>query len=143
MMLPVIFLGDMFYWLRKYGQNLDPSAALSNSVEPFTPTLIGRGTIGQFSTDAKLMPGFWMAVAASLLIMVGLHYRRAARKAAELDLALAEEASGGNAAERPGHHRPAHPKPRRRLGRPRAGGTISPAERADGDERERGMAQTA
>ncbi len=80
MLLPLVFLGDMYYWLRSYGQNLDPSAALSSAIKPFTPTLIGHGEIGQFSTDASLEPGFWLAVGASILINVGLHYRRKARR---------------------------------------------------------------
>lgn len=89
MFLPVVFLADMYYWLRRYGQGLDPNAALSNAVKPFTPTLLGHGTIGQFSTDATVLAGFWMAVAASVLINVGLHYRRKARLAAERELATA------------------------------------------------------
>ena len=83
MLLPLAFLGDMYYWLRTYGQNLDPHAALSNAIKPFTPVLIGHGTIGQFSTDASLEPGFWMALGASLLILLGLHYRRKARRRLE------------------------------------------------------------
>lgn len=88
MLLPLVFLGDMYYWLRRYGQSLDPNAALSSAVKPFTPTLLGHGTIGQFSTDAAVQTGFWMAVAASVLINVGLHYRRKARLAAERELAI-------------------------------------------------------
>lgn len=90
MVLPLIFLADLFYWLRAYGQGLDPTAALSNAVQPFTPTLLGHGTIGQFSTDAGVKSGFWMAVGASILIMVALHYRRAARRAAQHAMAEAE-----------------------------------------------------
>lgn len=86
MLLPVIFLGDMYYWLRSYGQGLDPRAALSSSVKPFTPTLLGHGEIGQFSTDASVGPGFWMSVAASLLIIVALHYRTKARLAAAVEV---------------------------------------------------------
>lgn len=82
MFLPLVFLGDMYYWLRSYGQGLDPHAALSSSVKPFTPAVLGHGDIGQFSTDATLLPGFWMATTASLLILVGLHERRKARRAA-------------------------------------------------------------
>lgn len=90
MFLPLIFLGDMYYWLRSYGQGLNPRAALSSSVKPFTPAVLGHGDIGQFSTDATLRPGFWMAAAASLLILVGLHERRKARQAAVRE--AAEEA---------------------------------------------------
>ena len=83
MLLPVAFLVDMYAWLRYYGNNLDPRAALSGAVEPFTPTLLGHGSIGQFSTDATLLLGFWLACGASLLIILGLHFRRRARLAAE------------------------------------------------------------
>ncbi len=93
MFLPVIFLGDMYFWLSRYGRNLDPSAALSNVVKPFTPTILGHGTIGQFSTDASVQLGFWMSVAASVMIFVGLHYRRRARLAAQRELRAAREAS--------------------------------------------------
>lgn len=85
-LLPAIFLGDMYYWLRRYGQGLDPRAALSNAVKPFTPTLLGRGEIGQFSTDAGVGLGFWMAATASALILVALHYRRAARRSATAEM---------------------------------------------------------
>ncbi|MBK6767773.1 MAG: cytochrome C [Ardenticatenales bacterium] len=89
MLLPLIFLADMFLWLRHYGQNLDPSAALSGAIKPFTPTILGHGTIGQFSTDARVLSGFWLATAASVLIMFGLHFRRAARRAAARSAAAA------------------------------------------------------
>jgi len=93
MLLPLIFLGDMYYWLQSYGQNLDPRAALSSVVKPFTPTLLGHGSIGQFSTDASVELGFWMSVAASAMIFVGLHYRRKARMAAERETRAAAAAT--------------------------------------------------
>jgi hypothetical protein len=83
MLLPLIFLADMAFWLRRYGQNLDPRAALSGAVKPFTPAVLGHGSIGQFSTDAALGSGFWMAAVASAMLIAGLHYRRQARLAAE------------------------------------------------------------
>jgi hypothetical protein len=87
MFLPLLFLGDMYLWLRSYGLGLDPRAALSSSVKPFVPALLGHGTIGQFSTDAELLLGFWLAVTASLLILVGLHYRRRTRRQLARDAA--------------------------------------------------------
>lgn len=93
MFFPLIFLGDMYLWLRHYGQSLDPRAALSSSVKPFTPTVLGHGAIGQFSTDAYLAQGFWMACGASVLILFGLHYRRRARLAAERELAAEKAAA--------------------------------------------------
>jgi copper chaperone NosL len=82
LLLPLVFLADMYYWLWNYGHTLNPTAALSGAIKPFTPALLGHGTIGQFSTDAWLMLGFWLACGASVLIILGLHFRRQARRAA-------------------------------------------------------------
>jgi len=75
MLLPPVFLADLFYWLRHFGRNLDPDAALSNAIPPFTPRILGHGAIAQFSTDAMVQTGFWLALAASLLIALGLVQR--------------------------------------------------------------------
>jgi len=82
MTFPVIFLADMWIWLWYYGNNLDPTAALSSSIEPFTPMILGTGHVGQFSTTAWLMPGWYLAFLAAVMTGVGLHYRRQARLAA-------------------------------------------------------------
>ncbi|MFN4218310.1 MAG: cytochrome C [Candidatus Bipolaricaulia bacterium] len=81
MLFPVIFLGDMYFWLYRYGHELDPSAPLR--IPPFTPPVLGVGTVGQFKTVAELQLGFWLAIAASLLVVIGLHYRRVIRQAIE------------------------------------------------------------
>jgi copper chaperone NosL len=77
-LLPVAFLADLYYWLSNFGQNLDPKAALSNAVSPFTPTILGEGVIGQFRTVAYADVGLLMATAASLLILTGLFLQRRA-----------------------------------------------------------------
>jgi hypothetical protein len=79
-LLPVAFLTDLFFWLNHFGQNLDPNAALSSSIKPFTPSVLGTGVIGQFSTDAYADIGLLMATAASILILVGLYLQRRAYK---------------------------------------------------------------
>ena len=79
-MLPPVFLGDLYFWLSNFGQNLDPNAALSNSIEPFTPTILGEGIIGQFKTVAYADFGLLLATAASILILVGLYLQRRAYK---------------------------------------------------------------
>jgi copper chaperone NosL len=79
-LLPVVFLTDLYFWLSNFGQNLDPKAALSNAVEPFTPTILGEGIIGQFRTVAYPDFGLLLASAASLLILVGLYLQRRAYK---------------------------------------------------------------
>jgi hypothetical protein len=79
-MLPPVFLADLFFWLNHFGQNLDPHAALSNAVDPFTPTILGEGVIGQFKTVAYADFGLLLASTASILILVGLYLQRRAYK---------------------------------------------------------------
>jgi hypothetical protein len=79
-LFPIFFVADMYYWLRSFGQNLDPTAALSNYVEPFMPPLFGEGLIGQFLTTASFGPGFYLACLASMLVIAGLYFHRRAYK---------------------------------------------------------------
>lgn len=73
---PAVFVVDLFGWLYYAGHSLDPNAALSSSIKPFTPAILGVGTIGQFSTDANFLPGFIMAVAAAVITLVVTILRR-------------------------------------------------------------------
>lgn len=75
---PLIFLADLFYWLYTFGHNLDPRAPLSNSIKPFTPAILGTGTIGQFKTVAAVDTGFYLAILGSIIILVGLYFHRVA-----------------------------------------------------------------
>jgi hypothetical protein len=79
-LMPFIFLADMYYWLRDFGMNLDPTAALSSSIEPFVPPILGSGFVGQFETVASLSTGWYMAFLGSVLIVVALYYQRKAYK---------------------------------------------------------------
>jgi hypothetical protein len=79
-LLPPVFLIDLYFWLNHFGQNLDPNAALSSSVDPFTPTILGEGIIGQFRTVAYADFGLILASTASILILVGLYLQRRAYK---------------------------------------------------------------
>lgn len=83
MLFPFIFLADMWVWLWYYGNHLDPTAALSSSIKPFTPAILGTGMVGQFSTTAVLQLGWYLALLAAILAGVGLHYRRQARLVVE------------------------------------------------------------
>jgi hypothetical protein len=80
LLYPALFLVDLFYWLYTFGHNLDPKAALSSSIKPFTPALLGTGTVGQFKTVASVDAGFYLAVLASLVLLVGLYFHRRAYK---------------------------------------------------------------
>jgi hypothetical protein len=77
---PAIFLGDMYFWMRNFGLNLDPAAPLSNAIEPFVPPILGKGLVGQFTTVAGVDSGFYLAALASILIAAGLFFHRRAYK---------------------------------------------------------------
>ncbi|HQY87026.1 MAG TPA: hypothetical protein PK402_00110 [Tepidisphaeraceae bacterium] len=77
-LFPLLFLGDLAWWLHEFGQNLDPKAPLSTSVKPFTPPALGEGSIGQFKTIAWMGWGLWLAWAASLLSILALFLHRRA-----------------------------------------------------------------
>ncbi len=77
---PVIFLGDLYFWMQHFGKNLDPHAPLSNSIKPFVPPLLGEGFVGQFKTIASWDIGLILSFVASALIIVGLYFHRKAYK---------------------------------------------------------------
>ncbi len=79
-LFPVIFLGDLYYWMRDFGLNLDPTAPLSSAIKPFVPPVLGEGLIAQFRTVAAPDIGLILAMIASLLILVGLYFHRLAYK---------------------------------------------------------------
>jgi len=79
-LMPVIFLADLQFWLRDFGLNLDETAALSSAIDPFIPQVLGSGKIAQFETVAWPGIGLWLAVAASILCIVGLYFHRKAYK---------------------------------------------------------------
>ncbi|MBI3943454.1 MAG: cytochrome C [Chloroflexi bacterium] len=71
MAYPLIFIGDLFYWLYTAGHSLDPKAPLSSSIKPFTPAIWGLGKVGQFRTHAHFEIGFYLAIMATV-ILVGI-----------------------------------------------------------------------
>jgi hypothetical protein len=71
-LFPVVFFIDLYFWLYKAGHDLDPTAALSSSIKPFTPAILGEGVVGQFSTTASLGFGFWLAVIAAMMALAGI-----------------------------------------------------------------------
>jgi hypothetical protein len=76
-LFPAGFLVDLYWWMRAFGQNLDPGAPLSAAVKPFTPTVLGEGGIGQFRTYAEIGPGLWLAFGASAITILAFafHWR--------------------------------------------------------------------
>lgn len=80
LLYPAIFLADMYFWMRNFGLNLDPTAALSGAIDPFVPPILGEGIVGQFRTVANVDSGFYLALLSSFLILVGLYFHRRAYK---------------------------------------------------------------
>lgn len=66
---PIVFVADSFYWLYKFGHELDPRAPLH--IGAFTPEMFGNGKIGQFETFAQPTIGFWVAVAGVACAVAG------------------------------------------------------------------------
>ena len=79
-LFPFIFLGDMYFWLRNFGLNLDPAAPLSSAIKPFVPPILGVGKLAQFVTIAQVQSGFYLALMASISILIGLYFQRRAYK---------------------------------------------------------------
>ena len=79
-LMPYIFLADMYFWMRHFGMNLDPTAALSGAIEPFVPPILGEGMVAQFRTIASFEIGIYLAFLAGFLIIAGLYFHRRAYK---------------------------------------------------------------
>jgi hypothetical protein len=77
---PIIFLADLWYILYQYGHSIDPKSALGGAIKPFTPPLFGEGKVGQFGTVASFELGFYLVIAAVLVVFIGLWFHRAAYK---------------------------------------------------------------
>jgi hypothetical protein len=80
LLFPAIFLADLQFWMANFGRNLDPRAPLSSSIKPFVPPVLFEGKIAQFRTWAEPDVGLYLAMAASLVILVGLYFHRRAYK---------------------------------------------------------------
>lgn len=83
LMYPLAFIIDLFAWLYYAGHSLDPHAALSRSINPFTPHILGIGRIGQFHTDATFAIGFYFALIAAVLAFVAVFLERKREREAD------------------------------------------------------------
>ena len=90
-LMPVMFLADLQWWLRKFGTDLDPAAPLSSAIKPFVPSVLGTGIIAQFETVAMPGIGLYLAILASILVIIRLYFHRQAYKP------LVEQAKGAAA----------------------------------------------
>ncbi|MCX7623454.1 MAG: cytochrome C [Thermomicrobium sp.] len=69
---PLVFVADLQYWLWYFGHHLDPHAALSSAIRPFTPPALGTGRVGQFVVEARFGPGLYLAFLAALSALWGI-----------------------------------------------------------------------
>lgn len=67
--LPLFMLADLQYWLYNYGHDINPEAALH--LDPFTPKVLGTTRVMNFHSITRLSGGFWLLVAAVLLLALG------------------------------------------------------------------------
>ncbi len=79
-LFPAVFLFDLHYWMSNFGQNLDPDAPLSSSIDPFVPPILGTGTVGQFKTVASVGVGLVLCSIASVVMIIALFFHRRAYK---------------------------------------------------------------
>jgi len=77
---PFVFVADLWWILYRFGHSIDPTSALGGAIAPFTPPVLGEGKVGQFGTLASFEIGFYLAMAALLVVLVGLWFHRAAYK---------------------------------------------------------------
>lgn len=80
--LPLVFIADLATWLKYAGNHLDPHAALSGSVQPWTPNLFGAGGVGQFHTEAVFEAGFYFAILAAFVAIAAMALQARERRAA-------------------------------------------------------------
>lgn len=61
---------DLYRWLKDFGTDLSPTAPIT--VEPFVPPIIGENTLANFITTSYLGTGFYMILAAFVLLLIPL-----------------------------------------------------------------------
>ena len=76
LVFPVIFLGELYWWLADSGLNLDPKAPLNHSIKPFIPPIFGEGRIAQFNANASFQIGFYFALLAAVLARAAFYLKK-------------------------------------------------------------------
>ena len=71
---PVGFVSMFYFWLYKFGHELNPAAPVT--MEPFTPTMFGTGIIGQFKTFSQPSIGYYFIVLAAVATLTQIYLKR-------------------------------------------------------------------
>lgn len=66
---PIGFLADLQWWLYSYGHDLNPTAPFR--IPEFTPKVIGTTRVINFHSETMVAPGFFLLVAAALVLSFG------------------------------------------------------------------------
>jgi len=66
---PIGFLLDLQLWLYSYGHDLNPTAPFR--IPEFTPKVIGTTKVINFHSETMVAPGFYLFVAAALILSFG------------------------------------------------------------------------
>ncbi|MCC7363356.1 MAG: nitrous oxide reductase family maturation protein NosD [Dehalococcoidia bacterium] len=66
---PIGLLADLQYWLYNYGHNLNDEAPLYPGA--FTPKVLGRTKVVNFHSECFVSWGFWLMIAAALVLTFG------------------------------------------------------------------------
>jgi hypothetical protein len=82
-------LGVMHYRLWQFGHQLDPQAPIT--IDPFTPPMVGLNQIAQFASYSYFSWGFYLPVAAGVLValVIAADRRRTAPRLAGVAAAFA------------------------------------------------------
>lgn len=73
-LMPWYFLGMYSYWLYWFGHNLHDYGAFE--VKPFMPTVLGDGKVAQFTTHSYPSVGFYVLLAAFLILVLAVLVKR-------------------------------------------------------------------
>lgn len=74
---------DMHFWLKEYGTNLDPNAAMY--LDPFVPPIIGKNQIANFTTYSKFGLGGYILGVIFIIFVVCLWIDRSKKNEAKKD----------------------------------------------------------
>ncbi|HLS23179.1 MAG TPA: hypothetical protein VK037_04610 [Pseudogracilibacillus sp.] len=74
---------DMHFWLKEYGTNLDPNAAMY--LDPFVPPIIGKNQIANFTTYSKFGLGGYILGVIFIIFVVCLWIERSKKNEAKKD----------------------------------------------------------
>ena len=67
--MPLGMLADLQWWLHTFGHNLNPAAPIR--LEPFTPKVLGTTSVINFHSETMVAVGFWLMIAAALVLTIG------------------------------------------------------------------------